>query len=148
MTLDTHPPAPPGHLSSSTAGRRVAALYRRKRWELRKKGECKHILQNHRCVCCVPGCGQEAVVALQSLSRVRLFVTPWTAACQDSLSFTISRSLLKLMCIESVIPCNHLLLSCPLSSCLRSFPVSEFFLMSWFFASGGQSIEASASASD
>ena len=48
------------------------------------------------------------VVVDQSLSHVRLFVTPWTAAHQVSLSFTISWSLLKLMSIESVMPSNHL----------------------------------------
>ena len=51
---------------------------------------------------------------LQSLSPVRLSVTPWTAAHQPSLSFTISRSLLKLMSIESVMPSNHLILCHPL----------------------------------
>ena len=48
------------------------------------------------------------------LSRVRLSATPWTAARQASLSFTISRSLLKLMSIESVMPSNHLILCGPL----------------------------------
>ena len=52
--------------------------------------------------------------AVQSLSRVRLFATLWTAACQASLSITNSRSLLKLMSIESVIPSNHLILCRPL----------------------------------
>ena len=47
---------------------------------------------------------------VQSLSRVWLFETPWTAAHQASLFFTISRSLLKLMSIESVMPSNHLIL--------------------------------------
>ena len=47
---------------------------------------------------------------VQSLSRVRLFVTPWTAALQASLYFTISWSLLKLRSIESVMPSNHLIL--------------------------------------
>ena len=47
------------------------------------------------------------------LSCVQLPVTPWTAACQASLSFTISWSLLKLMSIESVIPSNHLILGHP-----------------------------------
>ena len=47
-------------------------------------------------------------------SRVRLFATPWTAAHEASLSFTISWSLLKLMSIESVLPSNHLVLCCPL----------------------------------
>ena len=51
---------------------------------------------------------------VQSLSHVRLFVTPWTAAHQPSLSFTISRGLLKLMSIESVMPSNHLILCCSL----------------------------------
>ena len=51
---------------------------------------------------------------VQSLSRVRLFVTPWSAACQASLSITNSRSLLKLVSIESVMPSNHLILCHPL----------------------------------
>ena len=55
--------------------------------------------------------GQSSV---QSLSRVRLFVTPWTAARQASLYSTSSQSLLKLMSIESVMPFNHLILCCPL----------------------------------
>ena len=53
-------------------------------------------------------------VVVQSLSCIQLFVTPWTAACQASLSITNSRSSLKLMSIESVIPSNHLILCCPL----------------------------------
>ena len=48
--------------------------------------------------------------SVQSLSRVRLFVTPWTVVRQASLSITNSRSLLKLMSIESVMPSNHLIL--------------------------------------
>ena len=50
------------------------------------------------------------VVIVKLLSHVRRFVTPWTAACQSSLSFTICQSLLKLMFIESVMPSNHLIL--------------------------------------
>ena len=53
-------------------------------------------------------------LVVQLLSHVRLFVTPWTEAHQASLSFTISRSLLKLMCIELVMPSNHFILCCPL----------------------------------
>ena len=49
-------------------------------------------------------------IIVQSLSCVRLFVIPWTAALQDSLSFTISQSLLKFMSIQSVISSNHLIL--------------------------------------
>ena len=57
---------------------------------------------------------QRLYCSVQSLSRVRLFVTPWTAARQASLSITNSRSLLKLMSIESVMPSNHFILCCPL----------------------------------
>ena len=54
------------------------------------------------------------ISSVQSLSRVRLFATPWTAACQASLSFTNSQSLLELMFIESVMPSDHLILCRPL----------------------------------
>ena len=54
------------------------------------------------------------VVVVQFLSHAQLFVTPWTAACQASLSF-ISWCLIKLMSIDSVMPSNHLILRCPLS---------------------------------
>ena len=60
--------------------------------------------------------------SVQSLSRVRLFVTPWTTACQASLSITNSQSLPKLMCIESVMPSNHLILCCPLLLLPSIFP--------------------------
>ena len=52
-------------------------------------------------------------VVVQSLSHVQLFVTPWTAARQASLSFTISRSMLKLRSIELVMQSNHLILCRP-----------------------------------
>ena len=61
-------------------------------------------------------------VAVQSLSRVRPFVTPWAAECQASLSFTSSWSSLKLMSIESVMPSNHLILRCPLLLLHSIFP--------------------------
>ena len=54
----------------------------------------------------------KATIVVQSLSHVWLFATPWTAAHQASLSFTISGTLLKLMSIESVMPSNHLTLCC------------------------------------
>ena len=85
--------------------------------------------------------------SLQLLSHVHFFATPWTEVHQASLSFTISWSLLKLMSIESVMPSNHLILCCPFSSCLQSFPASGSFPVSQFFTSGGQSIVAWASAS-
>ena len=55
-----------------------------------------------------------SAVVVQSINHVQLFVTPWTAAQQASLSNTISPSLLKLMSIESVMPSNHLIFCCPL----------------------------------
>ena len=54
-------------------------------------------------------------------------LTPWTAACQVSLSITISRSLLKFMSIESVMPSNHLILSCPLLLLPSVFPSIRVF---------------------
>ena len=93
-------------------------------------------------------CWNTQFSSVQSLSRVRLFVTPWMAACQASLSITDSRSLLKLMPIKSVMPSSHLILcSPPLSSCPQSLPASGSFPMSQLFAWGGQSTEVSASAS-
>ena len=69
---------------------------------------------------------------------------PWTAAPQTSFSFTKSRSLLKLMSIELVMPSNHFILCHPLF--LPSiFPSIRVFSKSWLFTSGGQSIGASAS---
>ena len=90
---------------------------------------------------------EDCLVVVQLLSHVWLFVTPWIAACQPSLSFTTSQSLLKLMSSESVVPSNYLILCHPLLSCLKSFPVSGSFQMSQFFASGGYSIGASVLAS-
>ena len=92
-------------------------------------------------------CKVHSLVSVQSLSHVQLFVTPWTAARQASLSITNYRSLLKLMSIESVMPSNHLILCRPFSSCPQSFPASGSFPMSQFFASGGQSTGVSALAS-
>ena len=58
---------------------------------------------------------------------VQLFATPWTAACQASLSFTTSWSLLKLMSIEAVMPSNHLILWCPLLLLPSIFPSIRVF---------------------
>ena len=65
--------------------------------------------------------------SVQSLSRVQLFATPWTAACQASLSITNSQNLLKLMSIESVMPSNHLILCCPLLLLPSIFPSIRLF---------------------
>ena len=65
--------------------------------------------------------------SVQSLSRVQLFVTPWTAALQASLSITNSQSLLKPMSIESVMPSNHLILCHPLLLPRSIFPSVKVF---------------------
>ena len=76
-----------------------------------------------------------------SLSHLQLFEIPWTAACQTSLSLTISQSLLKLTSIESVMPSKHLISSvAPFTSCPQSFPAFRSILVSWLFIPGGQSI--------
>ena len=79
--------------------------------------------------------------SVQSLSHVQLFVTPWTAASQVSLSITNSRSLLKLTSVESVMPFSHLILCCPLLLLLQSLPGSESFTMSQQFTLGGKVVE-------
>ena len=87
------------------------------------------------------------VSVVQSLSCVQLFETPWTAARQTTLSFTISWSLLKLMSIESVMPFNHLILCQPLLLWLPVFPSTRVFSMSQLCASESQHIGTLASAS-
>ena len=67
------------------------------------------------------------IVIVQRLSRVQLFVTPWTAAHQASLSFTNSRSLLKLMSIDPVVLCNHLILCHPFLLSASVFPGIRVF---------------------
>ena len=76
-------------------------------------------------------------VVVHLLSYVWLFVIPWTAACHNSMSFTISQSLLKFMSTESVMPSNHLIL-CPLPLLTSIFPTIGSFLMSPLFASVSQ----------
>ena len=70
---------------------------------------------------------RQILSSVQSLSRVWLFATPWTAACRASLSITNSRSLLKLMSIESVMPLSHLILCCPLLLPPSIFPSIRVF---------------------
>ena len=85
--------------------------------------------------------------SVQSLSHVRLFATPWLAACQASLSITNSQSSLKLMSIESVMAPAISSSVVPFSSCPQSLPASDSFPMSQLFAWGGQSTGISALAS-
>ena len=83
--------------------------------------------------------------SVQLLSYVWLFATLWTVGRHGSLFITNTWSLLKFMFIKSVMPFNHLILCCPLL--FLPFPASGSFPMSQLFASGGQSIRVSASAS-
>ena len=86
------------------------------------------------CVCARTLCFQDMKLArekgdcsVQSLSHVQLFVTPWAAAHQASLSITNFQSLLKLMSIKSVMPSNHLILCCPLLLLPSVFPSIRIF---------------------
>ena len=67
------------------------------------------------------------MTVVYSLSRVRLFVTPWTSVKDNPLSFSVSQSLLKLMSIESVMPCNYLIPCCPLLLLPSIFPSIRVF---------------------
>ena len=67
------------------------------------------------------------IVIVQLVSHAQLFVTPWTAACQASLSFTICQSLLKLMSIESLMPSKYLILCHPLLLLPSIFPSIRVF---------------------
>ena len=84
-----------------------------------------HRNTNYRIVYSVLGISQ--LSSVQSLSRVRLFVTPWTAARQASLSITNSRSLFKLMSFTFVMSSNHLILCCPLLLLPLIFPSIRVF---------------------
>ena len=88
-----------------------------------------------------------SISSVQLLIRVWPLATLWTAACQASLSLTISRNFLKLISIK--LGCHPTTSSSvgPFSSCLQSFPASESFPVSQLFTSGGQIIGASAFAS-
>ena len=83
---------------------------------------------------------EDVAVVVQSLSRVRRLVTPWTVAWQAPLSSTMSHGLLKLMPIEPVMPSNQLILCGPHLLLPSIFPASECFPISWLFTSGGFSI--------
>ena len=87
------------------------------------------------------------ISSVQLLSHVWLFVTPWPAACQASLSITNSPGLLKLMSIESVMPSNHFILGCPLLLLPSIFPSIRVFSNELALCIGSQSIGASALAS-
>ena len=78
--------------------------------------------------------------SIQSLSHVILFATPWTAACQASLSIANPQNSVELMFTELVLPSTTSSSFFPFSSCLQSFPASGSFQISQFFTSGGQSV--------
>ena len=82
---------------------------------------------------------------VQLISYVQLFATPWTTVRQAPLSFIVSQSLLRFMSTGAVCYLTISSSAAPFSFCLQSFPASGSFPVSWLFASGGQSIGASAS---
>ena len=85
-------------------------------------------------------------IVVQFLSHFQLFATPWSATCQASPSFTISEfAQAHVHWVGDAIQSSDPVI--PFSSCLRSFPASGSFPMSWLFALGGQSITVSTSAS-
>ena len=90
-------------------------------------------------------CAEREVVVVHLLNHVQIFVTPWTAACQASLSFTISQSLLKFMSIESMILSNYLTLGHPLllpSVCpsIRVFSSESALQVMWQSTEGSASV--------
>ena len=89
----------------------------------------------------------QCISSVQLLSRVQLCHPMDCAACQASLSFSISWSFLKLMCIESMMSSNNLILCCPLLLLPSIFPSIRVFPVSQLFAWSGQSIGVSASTS-
>jgi len=93
--------------------------------------------------CTILHCCYTHSESVQSLSCVRLFATPWTAACHRQLSELTQTHVHR---VGDAIQPSHPV-SIPFSSCLQSFPASGSFLMSQLFASGGQSIGVSASTS-
>ena len=111
------------------------------------QGTLKSLLQHHSSKASILRCSaffmvqlshharaSSSVQPVQSLSRVRLFVTPWSVAHQASLSITNSWSSLRLTSIESVMPSSHLILCCPLLFLPPIPPTSESFPMSQLFA--------------
>ena len=135
---------------------------RKNPWMILKWGLCvcvyaktQSLKEWHNCWGCCSHTFQETnslrrtmqISSVQSLSHVRLFATPWTAAHQASLSITNSRSSPKLTSIKSVMPSSHLILCRPFSSCPQSLPASESFPMSQLFTWGGQSTGVSTLAS-
>ena len=99
-------------------------------------------------LCMTPACSLcHELRWIQSLSRVPLYVTPCTAACQASMPITNSQSLFKLMSMESVMPCNHLILYDALLILLSIIPSIRVFFKSQLFTSGGQRTGVLASAS-
>ena len=81
------------------------------------------------------------IIVVESISRVQTLATPWTAACQAPLFFTISQSLLKFMSIESVMFLTISSSAPPFSSCPQTFPASGSFPMSRLFTSRAKGLE-------
>ena len=116
--------------SSSSEPSRQSLSPLHTRWRFRQRPEQGEVVDASRASRTTPPPSWPVSVqfsSVQSLSHVWLFLTPWTAARQASLFITNSRSLLKLMSIESVMPSNHLILCCPLLLLPSIFPSIRVF---------------------
>ena len=109
----------------------MAKTWKQPKWPLTDEGiKMRCIYTTERCSAMKRNKTVSFVVD-QLLSRAQLFVTPWTAAHQASLLFTISRSLRKPMSIESVMPSNHLIPCRPLLLQPSAFPSIRSFVVRW-----------------
>ena len=119
------PLEPATHTSSLILVGVVCARHWDRCWKYLKEPTNSHLLgeADHKII----GIQHKLFSSVQLFSCVRLFVTPWTAACQASLSITNSWSLLKLMPIESVMPSSHLILCRPLLLPPSIFPSIRVF---------------------
>ena len=133
-------------MDCSLPGSSVRGIFQARilKWILISFSRGSSLSRDQTCVSCIAGrlstdwATRHVLSSVQSLSHVWLFVTPWIAACQASLSITNSQNSLKLTSIKSVMPSSHLILCRPLFL-LPPIPPSISFPMSQLFAWGGQS---------
>ena len=122
--------SPPGSSAMGILQTRILKLVTMPSWRVSSQSRTEPwspALQADSLPCEPPGKPYHLVQLSSVTHRAQLLVTPWTAAHQASLSITSSRSLLKLMSIESVMPSNHLILCCPLLLPPSIFPSIRVF---------------------
>ena len=138
-------------IECSLAGSSVCGIFQARQLELPFPSPWSSWIGDQTCASCIGrkilyhgsshlGIPCYTFVVVLSLSHVQLFENPWTAACQVSLSFTVSLSLLKLTFVESMIPFNHLILWPPSPPALSLSQHQGLFPMCQLFAPGGWSI--------